>query len=343
MKPDHQTLAVIGAGSWGTALAKLLADKGAAVRLWARRPALAQAIDRDRENRDYLPGAPLPGNLFVTSDLTQAVAGACGVVMVVPSHGFRPQLAALAPFLDPSALLVSAVKGVENDTLCTMSQVMSQVLPGPLAGRIAVLAGPSFAREVAAGQPTAVTVAGASLDIARAWQRLFHTDRFRVYTSTDLIGLELGGAVKNVVAIAAGIADGLGFGTNTRAALITRGLAEIIRLGLAMGANPLTFSGLGGLGDLVLTCTGDLSRNRQVGLALGQGKGLAQILAGMQMVAEGVRTTRSIYQLAARHRVEMPITEQVYRVLYEGQRPMTAVQELLAREGKDELAVAAVG
>ncbi len=335
-----ENIAVIGAGSWGTALAKLLGDKGIGVDLWAHRPEHVAEIRGQRENRTYLPGFPLPETVRPTTDLVAAVTGKPVVVMVVPSHVYREVFSRLASHLAPDCRIISATKGIENDTLMTMSQVMAEVLAREnpsFAGELGVLAGPSFAREVAAGIPTAVTVAAPTLEGARFFQELFFTERFRVYAGTDVIGMELGGALKNIVAIAAGICDGLGYGTNTRAALITRGLAEITRLGVAMGAQPLTFSGLAGMGDLVLTCTGDLSRNRQVGLKLGQGKTLSQILAEMEMVAEGVKTTRSALALARKIGVEMPILEQVYQVIYEEKPCDRAVQTLLSRDQKEEM------
>lgn len=331
-------IAVIGAGSWGTALAKLLADKGYQVNLWAHHDEHAAAINLAHENVKYLPGFSLREGIRATSDLQQAVTGGHPVLMVVPSHVFRLVFQRLVPFLDGEPLVISAVKGIEDESLMTMSQVMDEELnrAGKRA-RVGVLSGPSFAREVAAGIPTAVTVAARTMEIADAMQRLFFTERFRVYTSTDMIGQELGAALKNIVAIAAGISDGLGYGTNTRAALITRGLAEITRLGVKMGAKPLTFSGLGGLGDLVLTCTGDLSRNRTVGLKLGQGLSLARILAEMEMVAEGIKTTQSAWKLARREGVEMPILEQIHHVLYEDKPCGDAVHALLTRDQKQEL------
>ena len=333
----HEDIAVIGAGSWGTALARLLAGKGKRVRLWSHRPGHAADMARERENSRYLPGFSLPDNVRVGSDLAESVDGCTLVVMVVPSHGFRDVLVRLRPHLPEDVLIVSASKGIENDTLLTMTGVMEDVLGGRTRDRAGVLSGPSFAREVAEGIPTAVTVAAHDTDTVKAIQEAFFCERFRVYTSTDVIGLELGGPLKNIVAIAAGICDGLGYGTNTRAALITRGLAEITRMGVAMGANPLTFSGLAGLGDLVLTCTGDLSRNRQVGLMLGKGKKLSAILAEMDMVAEGVKTTKSAWLLARKTGVEMPILEQVYNVLYEDKPCALAVRDLLSRDQKDEL------
>jgi glycerol-3-phosphate dehydrogenase (NAD(P)+) len=331
--------AVIGAGSWGTALAKLLADKGGAVRLWSRSAAHADALRRDRENRRYLPGAALPANLQLTDDLASCAAGCQCVVMAVPSHGFREVFARLAPHLEDGALLVSAVKGIEIESGQTMCQIMDAELSRQgRQGRlhVGVLSGPSFADEVAAEQPTAVTIGFADLAAARAAQQLFSTPFFRAYTSSDIIGLEISAAMKNVIAIAAGIADGLGCGLNARAALITRGLAEITRLGVALGANPLTFAGLGGLGDLVLTCTGSLSRNRTVGLKLGEGRTLQQALSEMTMVAEGVRTAKSCWQTAACAGVEMPILEQVYQILYADKPCRAAVQELFQRSLKEE-------
>jgi len=335
-----EKIAVIGAGSWGTALAKLLGDKGIDVDLWAHRPDHVAGLLRDRENTTYLPGFPLPTTVHPTADLALAVSSKAVVVMVVPSHVYREVFILLAPHLAPNAAILSATKGIENDTLMTMNQVMAEVLAREnpsFCGPLGVLAGPSFAREVAAGIPTAVTVAAPTSSGAKFFQDLFFTERFRVYAGTDVIGMELGGALKNIVAIAAGICDGLGYGTNTRAALITRGLAEITRLGVAMGAQPLTFSGLAGMGDLVLTCTGDLSRNRQVGLKLGQGKTLNQILSEMEMVAEGVKTTRSARSLALKMGVEMPILEQVYQVIYEDKPCDKAVHALLSRDQKEEM------
>ena len=333
-----QTIAVIGAGSWGTALTKLLSEKGHTVHLWAHGTEHAPAINRDRENKKYLPGFLLNDKVTASAELQEVVSGKKHILMVVPSHVFRTVFQQLVPFLEGQCIIVSATKGIENESLMTMSQVMTDVLrQSGKEADIGVLTGPSFAKEVAAGIPTAVTVAAQSKTLATRIQDIFFTERFRVYTSTDLIGQELGAALKNIVAIAAGICDGLGYGTNTRAALITRGLAEITRLGVKMGANPLTFSGLGGLGDLVLTCTGDLSRNRMVGLQLGQGKKLPAILAQMQMVAEGVKTASSAWRLARRQGVDMPILEQIYKVLYEDKPCQEAVMSLLTRDQKEEM------
>jgi glycerol-3-phosphate dehydrogenase (NAD(P)+) len=337
----YQRVAVIGAGSWGTALALLLSTKGHDVSLWAHRSQHVSAMKVNGENTAYLPGFPLPSSLFITDDIADAISGRAYIVMVVPSHGFRSVFNSMTSLLAVDAVLVSATKGIENDTLLTMTDVMAEELQRAgivnAADRTGVLSGPSFAREVAQKLPTAVTIASRNPETAKRFQKLFFTERFRTYFSTDVTGVEIGGALKNVVAIAAGISDGLGYGTNTRAALITRGLAEIARLGVHLGANPLTFAGLAGLGDLVLTCTGDLSRNRQVGMKLGQGKTLAVILNEMQMVAEGVKTTRSAWQLARKHGVDMPILEQVYKVLYEESSCITAVSLLLGRDLREEI------
>lgn len=333
----HQRIAVIGAGSWGTALAKLLGDKGKQVALWGHRPEHVEPMARFRENKVYLPGFFLPKNIHITSRIEEAIEGATLIVMVVPSHVFRGVFSILCPLLQPDTYIVSAAKGIENESLMTMIQVMEDILAVDAMVNLGVLSGPSFAKEVAGGTPTAVTVAAKTKEIALSFQEAFSTELFRVYTSTDIIGLELGGPLKNIVAIAAGICDGLGYGTNTRAALITRGLAEITRMGVAMGAEPLTFAGLAGLGDLVLTCTGDLSRNRQVGWMLGRGKKLDDILAEMNMVAEGVKTTKSAWRLAAQLQVDMPILEQIYKVIYENKSCADAVTDLLARDLKEEL------
>ncbi|MDU9047975.1 MAG: NAD(P)H-dependent glycerol-3-phosphate dehydrogenase [Candidatus Electrothrix sp. Rat3] len=340
-RPIKQT-AVIGAGSWGTTLAKLLADKvadkGEQVFLWSHRAEHVDALRRDRENRRYLPGVALPGNLHPVNTFDSLSSCQC-LVMVVPSHGFREVFRQLIPQLQDGTHLVSAVKGIEIETRQTMCEVMQQELAQQgRAGTmfIGVLSGPSFADEVATGQPTAVTVGFSDSRAAKTVQHLFSTSFFRVYTSSDTIGLEISAAMKNVIAIAAGISDGLGYGLNTRAALITRGLAEITRLGIALGADPLTFCGLGGMGDLVLTCTGNLSRNRTVGLKLGEGRTLQQALAEMTMVAEGVRTTKSCYRLAATVGVEMPILEQTYQILYEDKPCRAAVQDLFGRSLKEE-------
>lgn len=328
-------IGVIGAGSWGTSLANLLAKKGYQVTLWAYEVEVVEGIRTRRVNDLYLPENQLSENLQATGELAAATAGKQLVLLVPPSQVLRGVFQQLLPHLEPETLLVSASKGIENSTLQTMSEILAELAPHG-ADRSAFLSGPSFAKEVARELPTAVTVAAESETVAARVQEIFSTDYFRVYTSTDVIGIELGGALKNVIAIAAGIADGLGFGHNTRAALITRGLAEISRIGLAKGAQPATFAGLAGMGDLVLTCTGDLSRNRSVGMALGQGRNLKQVLDGMQMVAEGVQTTLSAYQLARRLEVEAPIIDQMYQILYQDKEPRRAVSDLMDRELKPE-------
>ncbi len=341
MSSCWERIAVLGAGSWGTALGVLLAGKGLDVRLWARRDEFAAELRKAAENRLYLPGIGFPPTLRPTSSLDEALDGAQVLLFVVPSHGFRGVARQVAEVIANQPLeveaVVSATKGIENDTLEVMTSVLADELPAAVSERAAVLSGPSFADEVAKGMPTAVTIASADQSLSSALRELFSTPFLRAYSSADIIGVQLGGTVKNVMAIAVGISDGMGFGSNTRAALITRGLAEMARLGVAMGAEPLTFSGLAGVGDLVLTCTGDLSRNRRVGLELGRGRSLEEILSSMKMVAEGVRNTYSVQRLAERYSVEMPITQCVYRVLYEGYGPREAVEELMARPLKDEI------
>ncbi len=328
-------MAMIGAGSWGTALAHLLGDKGHPVRLWVFEDQIYQSLCQDRINRTFLPDLPLSPRISFTRDLGEALGRAALVVMAVPSHVFREVLCQVHPHVVPDMVLASAAKGIEIDTQLTMEGVVREELGAELA--YAVLSGPSFAQEVAQKQPTAVTVASRQREVARQLQRLFSTPFFRVYTSHDVTGVELGGALKNIFAIGTGILQGMGLGDNPRAALITRGLAEMIRLGVRLGANPMTLSGLSGLGDLVLTCTGAQSRNFQVGVKLGRGQSLSQILEGMQMVAEGVKTARAAHLLAQRLGVDMPLVEAVYRILYEGMSPREAIKKLMSRELKDEL------
>jgi glycerol-3-phosphate dehydrogenase (NAD(P)+) len=331
-----QQVAVIGAGAWGTALGKLLADKGFAVRLHSHREDHCRAMAAARENVRYLPGFPFPEGLEPTSDIEYALHGAELVVLVVPSHALRETLEGARRFVSPAAALVSATKGIENDTLMLMAEVVRDVLGAAVAERLTVLSGPSFAKEVAQGIPTNVVVASSNEGLCVDVQRAFATERMRVYSSDDPTGVEVGGALKNVIAIAAGACDGLGFGHNTRAALITRGLAEIARIAIAKGGNVLSIAGLAGMGDLVLTCTGDLSRNRTVGFEMGRGKRLSEVLSALGHVAEGVKTAKSAYDLALSLDVESPICEQVYRVLYEGKAPLVAVEELLKRPLKKE-------
>lgn len=332
----HARAAVLGSGSWGTALAKVLAENGYATRLWARDPHLAHAIGRERENARYLPGVHLPELLTAVSDLDEALEGASVVTLVVPSHALRELAARIAGSLPAEAPIVAAIKGIENDSLELPSQILAGTLPAHFAPQLTYLSGPSFAKEVALGVPTAVLVAGHDQRYRAAAQVAFGNQRLRVYSTDDVVGVEIGGALKNVVAIAAGICDGLGYGHNSRAALITRGLAEIGRLAQKLGAHPLTVSGLSGMGDLVLTCTGDLSRNRHVGIELGKGKKLVEILAEMRMIAEGVRTAKSAFALSQREQVEMPIVEGVYRILYEGSDPREEVVGLMTRSPRPE-------
>ncbi|MDI7267889.1 MAG: NAD(P)H-dependent glycerol-3-phosphate dehydrogenase [Myxococcota bacterium] len=324
-------VAVIGAGSWGTALAKVLADRGNPVALWAFEPEVAEGVNRDRENPYYLEGVRLPDGIRATSEIRDALRGSDVVILVVPSHVFRSVLVAAAPFLPPGAPLVVATKGIEEETCLTMPQVVSDVVGRAALRRTAVLSGPSFAREVAQDQPTAVSLACEDPVVGEGVQRYLSGAVLRAYTTDDVTGVALGGAAKNVIAVAVGAAAGLGLGHNSRAALMTRGLAEVSRLAVQAGANPLTLSGLSGMGDLVLTCTGDLSRNRFVGEALGRGEKPADIVKGMRQVAEGVHNARSIRQLAERAGVEMPISELVYRVLFEGMPPAQAVGILMGR------------
>jgi glycerol-3-phosphate dehydrogenase (NAD(P)+) len=328
-------VAVVGAGAWGTALAGILGTRYPDVLLWVYEADLAREMERARENRVYLAGVRLPAAVRPTSAL-EALADRTLVVLVVPSHAFRSVLEQCRPYLNPEALIVSATKGLEVGTLKTMSQVALDLLPPSCRGRIAVLSGPSFAAEVAAGRPTAIVGASADVEIARTVQQVLSGDSLRVYAGTDPLGAEIGGAVKNVVAIAAGVVDGLGLGPNARAALLTRGLAEMMRLGTALGARPRTLAGLAGMGDLILTCTSDLSRNRRLGLAVAAGTRLEAHLASSRSVAEGVNTCRSTLLLARMHGVEMPICQAVHRVLFEGQDPKQVVIELMARHLKFE-------
>ncbi|HEY2734550.1 MAG TPA: NAD(P)H-dependent glycerol-3-phosphate dehydrogenase [Polyangiales bacterium] len=329
-------IAVLGAGSWGTAIAKGLAEHGHEVWLWARSADTAERLANDRQNETYLPGIELPSSLQATADLRAALEGASSVYFVVPSHGLREVVFQSLPHLPARGAIITATKGIENTSLLMMSQVIEQLLPEAMRHRVCALGGPSFARETALGMPTAVCLAGRDHALIHDVQHELATDRFRVYTTDDVVGVEVGGALKNVIAIAVGAADGLGFGHNARAALITRALAEMARLANQLGANPMTLAGLSGLGDLVLTCTGDLSRNRHVGLELARGRQLADVLADMRMVAEGVRTAKSAHALAVREGVDMPITREVYAALYEGKPPLEAVESLLARAPRPE-------
>lgn len=334
---EMKKIGVIGAGSWGTTLANFLAGKGCDVDLWVREEEVFEQIKKDRVNKVFLPDRPLEASLNPVRTFQEALDDKELILLVVPSHFFRDVLTQMRPHLRPGMSLMTATKGIENKTLKTMSQVAEDILPENFMSDFAGLAGPSFAREVYAKHPTAVTIGCRDMAHAERLQKTFYRDFFRVYVTQDILGIELCGALKNVIAIAAGAADGLRFGHNARAALITRGLAEMTRLGVAMGANPHTFAGLAGMGDLVLTCTGDLSRNRTVGLKIGQGMKLAEIVNSMHMVAEGVKTAKSAYDLGKKMNVDMPITEQIYQTLYEGKDPREAVKELMTRELKLEL------
>jgi len=322
-------IAVIGAGSWGTALALTFAQAGHPVWLWSYESQLAQDMRSQRENRIYLPGFRLPPAIRPTAALEEACADL--LVIAVPSHALRSTLQRLQPLLAPKTELLLATKGLEEHTLMRVSEVAEAVLGPGILPRLATLSGPTFAREIAAGEPAAVVIAARSRAFAQQLQSRLSSPTFRLYASADVAGVELAAALKNVIAIAAGICQGLGLGSNTRAALIARGLAEITRLATAAGAEPETLAGLAGLGDLVLTCTGELSRNRAVGIALGQGRRLPEILASTPMVAEGVRTTAAAVRLAARWKVEMPITVQMHRVLFEDRPPRQALADLMQR------------
>ncbi len=336
MGPEINRIAVIGAGGWGTALANLLAEKALDVRLWVREREVFDSIKFHRENREFLPGIILSEALTPFVSMEEALDGAELVVIAVPSHVYRSVLTELSPFLSGRMSILSATKGIENESLMIMSQVKEDVLKGDPQIGFACLGGPSFAREVALKQPTAVTIACRDRRLGELLQGLFFTGYFRVYLSEDITGVQLAGAMKNVIAIGAGAVDGLGFGHNARAALITRGLAEMTRLGVAMGADPFTFSGLAGIGDLVLTCTGDLSRNRGVGLRIAKGEKLEEITTKTHMVAEGVLTTRAAAMIGSKLKVDLPITNEVYRILYEGREPRLAVRDLMTRELKAE-------
>jgi glycerol-3-phosphate dehydrogenase (NAD(P)+) len=325
-------VAVLGAGSWGTTVAAL-ASRNAPTCLWARRAELAEEIARAHSNERYLPGHPLPPKLRATASIEEAVAEADVVVLGVPSHGLRPLLHEIGRWLRPWVPLVSLAKGLEEGTHRRMTEVIGEVLPDH---RAAALTGPNLAREIMAGYAAASVIAIDDPMLARQIQEIFHSGLFRVYSNRDVAGCELGGALKNVIAIAAGMGDGVGVGDNTRAAVITRGLAEITRLGVAMGGRPETFAGLAGLGDLVATCTSRQSRNRSVGEELGRGRKIDEISAGMHMVAEGVRTTRVVMDLAAHHGVEMPIAREVFGVLYEGRTAQQAYRGLVRHRAGDE-------
>ncbi|NNG02092.1 MAG: NAD(P)-dependent glycerol-3-phosphate dehydrogenase [Desulfobacteraceae bacterium] len=330
-------IGVVGAGSWGTALADLLGRKGFKVDHWVFEKEVKEQMCAGRENTVFLPGVSLSDNLNPTNNLRQVVTGKDLVLVVVPSHVMRVTTEQFAQWISPETILVSASKGIENKTHLTMTGVLNEVMGNSGQYQSAVLSGPSFAKEVAAQVPTVVTVASDDEKAAAFVQRVFATPYFRVYTHSDVLGVELGGSVKNVIAIAAGIIDGMGLGLNTRAALITRGLTEIRRLGVKMGANPRTFTGSAGVGDLILTCTGTLSRNHTVGKKIGEGKKLDEVLSEMRMVAEGVKTAKSVYNLSRKLDVEMPISHAIYHILHEDLSPPKAVHLLMTRDLKQEL------
>ncbi|MFF8265887.1 NAD(P)H-dependent glycerol-3-phosphate dehydrogenase [Streptomyces sp. NPDC016562] len=327
--------AVFGTGSWGTAFAIVLADAGCEVTLWGRRQELVDAINTGRTNPDYFPDVELPEGIRATTDPAEAAAGADFTVLAVPSQTLRGNLAAWAPLLAPDTVLVSLMKGIELGTAKRMSEVIEEVAKVP-AERIAVVTGPNLAREIAARQPAASVVACVDEAVAQRLQAACHTPYFRPYTSTDVIGCELGGAVKNVIGLAVGIADGMGLGDNTKGSLITRGLAEATRLGVAMGADPLTFSGLAGLGDLVATCSSPLSRNHTFGTNLGRGMTLEETIAVTKQTAEGVKSCQSVADLARRHGVDMPITDTVVDIVHHGKPTLVALKELMGRSAKPE-------
>ena len=335
--PDKLKIGVVGAGSWGTALANLMASKGFAIDWWVYEKEVISQILEFGENQFFLPGIKLSSNLRPHNDLTEVVSGKDLLLVVVPSHVMRETTLKMASHVSKEAIIASASKGIENKTHLTMTGVLQETLPQIQPGRLAVISGPSFAREVAQNLPTVVTAAAKELKVAALVQQVLVTPYFRVYTSDDVMGAELGGSLKNVIAIAAGVIDGLQLGLNTRAALITRGMTEIRRLGLKLGANPRTFTGLAGYGDLILTCTGDLSRNHTVGKKIGEGQKVNDILGEMRMVAEGVKTAKSAYNLSRKLGVDMPISHEMYRILYEDLDPKEAVYRLMTRDLKQEL------
>jgi glycerol-3-phosphate dehydrogenase (NAD(P)+) len=333
---SSEDIAVIGAGSYGTCLAVLFGNAGHRVSLYCRGADTAAAIDAARENAAYLPGHKLPPAVQVTSDLAAAVRSKRFVFGVTPSHVIRDVLGRAVPALDPDAIVINASKGLEDGTLKSIDAIYRDVLPARIAERATYLSGPTFAGELAAGMPAAIVLAGRDPETAAAAQQALSHVHFRIYTTDDVLGVLIGGALKNVIAVAAGISDGLGYGSNSRVALITRGLAEITRIGVALGAHAQTFAGLSGMGDLVLTCSGDASRNRRVGLALGRGRTISEILGEMTQVAEGVKTTRVAKQLADRLGVEAPITEAMYAIVYAGVPVREAIDVMLNRPTRSE-------
>jgi glycerol-3-phosphate dehydrogenase (NAD(P)+) len=328
---------VIGTGAWGTTLAILLAHKGFETTLWEHHEERAAEMERDRQNRTFLPDFSFPFSLRVTTDIREAVAGRELVLLVTPTQRLRENARAIAPHLTPDAIVLCASKGLEVGSLKRISEVIAEELPEVLRERIAALSGPNIAHEVARGLPSAAVIAARERSVAEAARDILNTATFRVYTSSDVIGVELGGALKNIIALGAGACDGWGYGENAKAAFMTRGLAEIARLGIACGANPMTFVGLAGMGDLIATCASPLSRNRYVGLEMAKGRPLEEVLASMKSVAEGISTTRAAHELAGRYGVEMPITQTIHAILFEGKNARQGVIELMLRDPKDEL------
>ena len=332
-----KNIAILGSGSWGTALAVMLFNNGHNVNLWEFFPDRAEKIDSTRLNPEFLPGVKIPSQIAVSSHLKETVRNKDIIIIAVPSHIVRSVGEKLARIPIPNSLIVSASKGIENDTLLRMSEVIQETIPDLNQDRIAVLSGPSHAEEVGKELPTVVVAASSSTETACCIQEIFMNPAFRVYTNSDVIGVELGGSFKNVIAIAAGISDGVGFGDNTKAALLNRGIVEIIRLGVAMGADKHTFAGLTGMGDLIVTCTSQYSRNRYLGEQIGKGKKLKKITEEMVQIAEGVRTTKSVHDLSRKYQIEMPISTEVYRVLFENKNPRRAVYDLMTRDPKKEI------
>ncbi|MBN6188584.1 NAD(P)H-dependent glycerol-3-phosphate dehydrogenase [Aneurinibacillus sp. BA2021] len=331
-----RSVAVVGAGSWGTALATVLSENHEHVALWARREELVEEINRSQENKRYLPGIALPKNIRADASLARVVEGKELVLLVVPSHAMRDTVRQLAPHLHANAILVHATKGLEIDSLKRMSEVIEEETPAAFHGRIAVLSGPSHAEEVGMKAPTTVVVAAKEIEVAEGVQDAFITSRFRVYTNPDIMGVEIGGALKNIIALGAGVSDGLAFGDNAKAALLTRGLAEISRLGIKLGANPLTFTGLAGVGDLVVTATSQHSRNWRAGSMLAQGMSPDEIVERMGMVVEGIKTTKAAHKLSRKLDVDMPITRELHALLFENKSPREAVNDLMGRVRKHE-------
>lgn len=328
--------AIIGAGSWGTALAQVVSQNKITTSLWVRRKELADAMEQLRENREYLPGAKISKEIFINNDLEKVVTNADLIVMAVPSQVTRQIAKKIKNHVSKSSVIVSASKGIEIDSLSRMSEILEEEIPAN-KDNVVVLSGPSHAEEVVRGLPTTVVVASHNKEVMEIAQKVFMNENFRVYTNHDIIGVELGGALKNIIAICAGISDGLGFGDNSKAAILTRGIVEITRLGIKLGAHPATFAGLSGIGDLVVTCNSKFSRNRRAGVKIGQGMSAEEVIKSTKMVAEGINTTKATYYLANKLKIEMPITEQAYQIIFENKDPKTAVSILMNRKGKNEI------